>query len=300
MSCYGSFGPISLGDCGPSAKLTIETDSMVKNTSSSIQQSMSSSTDRVMTVQQQNVDYRGQCCKPLVISQGMQLKLYNTSKFTDDFSTKVARTLVQGISSSLDNNQTQITDLLGSTVGPKFTGTIKTRAQNIAESSSFKNSIKTKFSETFGSQVQNIKIDCGENIDPPRPSPSNNPLNVNVDTGCYITQDFMFEKVTNDLFETLMRDLNEDSQVVDIVNEAKNTQKLEGKGLTDLAKAILGPLAMVIIAIVIGLVIFIPLIIWALGGGKGVAEAAKGASEAAKGVSPVGKIFKKMIKSWGK
>ena len=293
MSCIGSFGPITLGDCGSSSKVKIETSNITKNISNSIQQSVSNVSDKSIAVQNQNVSLKGSCCKPFVVSQGLSIKQANTSKFSGDFASKTAKTMSDSINNSVDQSASQITGLLGSTVGPKLQSAIKNATLKIAQSDSFKKSIQSKMSETFGSQNQNISIDCGETI--PTPPPTNAPAQEKSklgDTGCYIDQNFVFDQVTNNLMETMMSDVMEDTQLTQVVNEAKQVMKTKSSGLEDLVSAFLGPYAMIIIAVVIGLVIFIPLIIWSLGGSKRVAEVTKAVSDTGLLQNPVQKLAK--------
>jgi hypothetical protein len=289
MPCVGSFGPITLGDCGPSSKVTVDVSSVTKNISRSIQDSVSSVSSKSIAVQNQNVSLKGSCCKPFKVAQGLTIKQADTSKFSADFATKTAKTMSDNISSAVDQSASQITGLLGSTTGPKLTAAIKQAVQKVTESDSFKRSVQTKMSETFGSQNQNISIDCGENI--PTPTP---PASAGIaDTGCYIDQNFVFEQVTNNLMETMMNDVMEDSQLTAIVAEAKQVSKTEAKGVD----AIFGAYTMMIIAVVIGLVVFIPLIVWSLGGSKGVVDVTKAVSDS--GI-PMSNPVQRLARSWSR
>jgi hypothetical protein len=55
----------------------------------------------------------------------------------------------------------------------------------------------------------------------------------------------------------------EDEQVTKIANEAKQKLELENKGLVSLAQAFTGPMMWVAIAVVAGLVLVVPLLIFA-------------------------------------
>ena len=60
-----------------------------------------------------------------------------------------------------------------------------------------------------------------------------------------------------------MKDVMEDDQVSVIANEAKQKLELENKGFVSLADSITGPLMWVAIAVVVGLIIIVPLVIYA-------------------------------------
>ena len=268
MSCYGSFGPISIGDCGPKSSIKVETTSVTKNISNSIQQSVSSISSKTVVNQNQNVMLAegGKCCFPFIVKQGLKLNQIDTSKFKGEFATNTAKKMADTINNSLDQNTKQINDLLGSTVGPNLSMAIKQAVEKVSKSDSFKTSIQTKMNETFANQGQNVVITCSASglVATPKP-PSINPDNKQPmpDQGCYIDQNFIFDQVTNNLMETLMKDVMEDDQVSVIANEAKQKLELENKGFVSLAQAFTGPLMWVAIAVVVGLVIIVPLVIYA-------------------------------------
>ena len=267
MSCLASFGPIAFGDCGPKSDIKIETTSLTKNISNSIQQSVSNVSDKTIAVQSQNVKVKGSCCRPLVIKQGLTIKQASTSKFTANFAESTAKTMKDAISSSLDQSASQITGVLGAVNGPKLTAAIKNTVEKITNSSAFKNSIQTKLSESFGSQNQNIDIDCGSGeIPTPLPPPGQkNPATGQLipDQGCYVDQNFVFDQVTNNLMETLMNQVSQDEQLTAIANEAKQKNTTEGKGFDSLIAAFTGPMAIVAVVVVVALIAAVPLLIFA-------------------------------------
>ena len=65
MSCYGSFGPISIGDCSAKSEVKVDTSSITKNISSSIQQSVSSVSSKTVAAQNLNfnVSNKALCCR---------------------------------------------------------------------------------------------------------------------------------------------------------------------------------------------------------------------------------------------
>ena len=270
MSCYGSFGPISIGDCGAKSKIKVETTSVTKNISNNIQQSVSSISNKTVVNQNQNVMLKdaGRCCFPFKVKQGLKLNQIDTTKFKGDFATNTANKMSDTISNSLDQNTKQINDLLGSTVGPNLTMAIKNAVLKVTKSDKFKNSIQTKMSETFANQGQNVVITCSESglvQTPPPPPGTKDPDTGKLmpDQGCYVDQDFIFDQVTNNLMETLMKDVSEDEQVSKFSNEAKQKLELESKGLVGLVSSLTGPMMWVAIAVVVGLVLIVPLVIFA-------------------------------------
>ena len=268
MSCYGSFGPISIGDCGAKSSIKVETTSVTKNISNNIQQSVSSISNKTVVNQNQNVMLKdaGRCCLPFKVKQGLKLNQIDTTKFKGDFATNTAKKMADTINNSLDQNTKQINDLLGSTVGPNLSMAIKNAIKKVSESNSFKSSIQSKMSETFANQGQNIVITCSESglVQTPKP-PSTNPDTKEPipDQGCYVDQEFIFDQVTNNLMETLMKDVMQDEQVNIIANEAKQKLELESKGLVGLVSSLTGPMMWVAIAVVVGLILIVPLVIFA-------------------------------------
>jgi len=104
-------------------------------------------------------------------------------------------------------------------------------------------------------------------------------------------QDFLFKQATNNILETVFKDISTNEQLNEVVNEAKQKSESEGKGLTDLVKSIFSGYAMIILGVV--LIIFLPLIIFviykATQGRNAVKDLAKTATDTSAALSSTAK-----------
>ena len=284
MSCLGSFGPISLGDCGPKSKIQLDFNKISESVTSSVQQSNSESKSSVVLNQKQNVSIEGDCCDDLNIVQGLKVDTVDVTKMSDNFSSNIGSSIVNSLSNELEQNSKQITDLLGSTVGPNLSSSIKQTVSDYVKQESFKNAVKKSMKETFGDQGQNVRIQCGQRISAPGTGTGQRKV-------CNINQDFLFKQATNNILETVFKDISTNEQLNEVVNEAKQKSESEGKGLTDLVKSIFSGYAMIILGVV--LIIFLPLIIFviykATKGRNAVKDLAKTATETSAALSSAAK-----------
>jgi len=92
-------------------------------------------------------------------------------------------------------------------------------------------------------------------------------------------QEIISEQLVNCFQDALQQAVMNNTNIADAVNKTKQANTSENKGVAELASALLGPYAMIIIAIVIGLVVFIPLLIWSFGGSKGITDVTKAVSD---------------------
>ncbi len=240
MSCYGSIGPISIGDCSAKSKLSINTSNISKSVTNSAMSSLSSNESKTSLIQLQNVAVDASCCIP-DISQKFDAKLVNVSKMTDKFSSSTAKTMSTAIDNALKANQSQINDLFGSTVGPSLTAAINSKVKNFTESNSFKQALKKNMTDTFGSQAQNISITCSV--------PAKKPEK------CKVSQEFFLQQALDNTMASIFNEVNNDSTVQKIVSDFQSKQETENKGLTSLVSAILNP--WVIIGVVVVAIVFL-------------------------------------------
>ena len=252
MSCYFSAGPFAIGDCGPKSKVSINTSSISKNITNSIQQASSTIGDTTVTMQNQNVSIIGSCCPSLDISQTATMKKFDTTKFTGNFVSDVAKKMSDSISSSLDQSSTQIIGALGAVNGPSLTAAIKSAVQKVTESNSFKNNMTTKISQALSSQNQNVSIQCSDAVSVPK-----------VDGKCVINQNIVMDLLSNNLVQNLMSEVSKDEQLTQIANEVRQASKSEGKGIDSIISSLTGPMMWVAIGVVALVVLFIPIMIFA-------------------------------------
>ena len=208
MACI-NLGFTSIG-CSKNEKasVSIDTQKVSKTVANSIMNSISDEKTVVVSSQNQNVSIKGSCCSPIIIDQNAQLKVINTSKMDVKMISDIAIKFKNNLNQELESKTNELNSLLGQQVGGQLTAAIKNSVTKISESNNFKSSIQKKISETFANQGQNIVIDCGEELSTPKPPPGSGLP----DTGCYISQSFLYEQLANNIMETMMSDIIKDEK----------------------------------------------------------------------------------------
>ena len=226
MGCI-NLGLFILGTCSasPSLNAKVDVQKVSKQVANTIMNSINEENSSIVSSQTQNISIKGSCCSPIVIDQTASLKVVNTSKMDVKMITNIADSFKKETIKEVDSAANTLNTLLGTSMGPRVTASVKKAIENVTESNNFKQSIQKKMSETFANQGQNINIDCGENIPtPPPPKDTGLP-----DTGCYITQSFLMEQVSNNIMETMMSDLLNDPQLEELLSQiSKKNIKIEG------------------------------------------------------------------------
>ena len=212
-----------------SSSVSIDTEKVSKNIANSIMNSISDEKTVVVSNQTQNISIKGSCCSPIIIDQTAQIKVINTSKMDVQMINDIAIKFRDGLNKELDTKSNELIRLLGQQDGGQLTAAIKNSVTKISETNNFKSSIQKKISETFANQGQNINIDCGEELLPPKPPTESGLPN----TGCYISQSFLYELLANNIMETMMSDIIKVEKVDEIISKIskKNiTPKLQKTG----------------------------------------------------------------------
>lgn len=219
MVCLGKIGFIALGnDCGKSPSKSIKVNvssTSITNLNQSLKSIQSQETNTALN-QVQNVSVKGACCQPLNISQGLKAVVVDESKMSVTFKTQMAKNLTNDISSMMKGVEDNINNLLKSDRGTQLKAAVNMSLTKMNSENKIANIISEKVSNTVASQGQRVNIDCGSG-DVPTPKP---PGSENMpDTGCYISQDFVFEQVTNNVMESVFNTVSNDDNVKNIVAE---------------------------------------------------------------------------------
>jgi hypothetical protein len=231
MVCLGKIGFISLGnDCAPSSKsIKVNVNSTsITNLNQSLKSIQSQETNTALN-QVQNVSIKGGCCQPLEISQKLKAVVVDESKMSVTFRTQMAKNLTNDISSMMKGVEDNINNLLKGDKGTQLKASVDMKLTKMNSENKIANIISEKVSKTVASQGQKVIIDCGSGDIPTPPPPSSEP-----DTGCYITQEFVFEQVTNNVMEAVFNTISNDSNVKNILadisremEEAPKTENIE-------------------------------------------------------------------------
>lgn len=239
MVCLGKIGFIELGDsCGKSPstksiKVNVNSTS-ITNLNQSLKSIQSQETNTALN-QVQDVVIKGSCCQPLEISQNLKAVVVDESKMSVTFRTQMAKNLSNDISSMMKGVEDNINGLLKSDKGTQLKAAVDMTLTKMNSENKIANIISEKVSKTVASQGQKIYIDCGSGDIPTPLSSENMP-----DTGCYITQKFVFEQVTNNVMEAVFNTISNDGNVKNILagisrkmEERQKVENIEVKATID-------------------------------------------------------------------
>lgn len=276
MSCLGSIGPISLGDCGPKSSLNVKTTSSVTNNLTEELKTLQSQKASTVILQDQDVIAlnKAKCCFPLKVSQGLTAVIVDTSKITAQFKSETANKITTDIQNSLDQSSKITNGLLSTPAGANLKTAIENTLTTMNNTGKIASIVGEKVSNVLAKQNQKVLIDCGTSplaaeITPRPPAEANMP-----DQGCYIDQNFVFQQTANNIMESVFNSISNNVDVKKAIAEVKQAQEVESKGLdtitgqiADVAKSFIAGGTMIYIAIIGAIVLFIPLIIWAFKSG---------------------------------
>jgi hypothetical protein len=197
----------------------IDTSIMSKNISETVMNSISEEETNVVTVQSQNVTIKGNCCNDLNIDQSLKLKMINTSSIN----VKMINTISNGIKTQyieqLNKNADKIGGLIGREKAGQLITTIKNEIVNETSSTSLQSNIVKKLNQTFGSQGQNINIECAKYTDTPIEDENN--------SVCVITQEFLLEQTINNIIDIVIANLAVNEEINKVVNSIQSNVKEE-------------------------------------------------------------------------
>lgn len=291
MSCYGTIGPIALGECGPKSSLSVKTTSNVTNNLTESLKSLQSQNSNTVIMQDQTVDFKNaaRCCKPFKVKQGLTAIIVDTSKMTASFKSQTSNKIVTDIKNSLQQSADTKMGLLATPAGANLKTAIENTLNTMNNTGKIADIVSTKVTNSLAKQSQKITIDCGtspiaDEITP-EPSPEAKAANPQLgDKGCYIDQDFVFQQTANNIMESVFNSISQNEDVKKAIAEVQQTQKTESVGIDSIFDAYKN----IIIAVVgvIGLIMIVGLVVlfWP-GGNKSVEVLANKAVELKTGVA---------------
>jgi len=268
--CFFQAGPIAIGDCGSKSTINVSRSSVTQNSTKSVMSSFSDNTTSKVAIQEQNVNVIGNCCKPLVIDQFFNVSAASFNKDTTTLATQSISTMIADIQTQISQQQSSKTDLLSSVAGAgTLIQNVKDALTQINQSDSVKQAVKKNLDKTVNIQRQTVNITCTTDASGMSAVPAD--ANIGPDgramsaNGCYINQKFIANLVSNNTFDTIMNELNNNQQLLKAKQEFSSAQKAENSGLGDLV----GQYGKILIAIALCIVAAIFILPKILEAGKG-------------------------------
>jgi hypothetical protein len=223
MVCIGKILGMSIGNCDRgSSKVEIKaTDTSINNLNNSLK-SLQTQDTSVALNQIQNVSVTGNCCQPLIISQNLKAIVVDDSKMNISFMTQIAMNLTRDINKTMENSEVDLNNKFGGNRGTNLKVSVENALKKMNSKSAIANIIQEKVSKTLASQGQRVYITCGEELKTPPPPPSSNLP----DTGCYVTQDFIFSQTTNNIMEAVFSALSLDDGIINAVKDIRQSENI--------------------------------------------------------------------------
>ena len=272
MSCLGSFGPITLGDCGPSSKLSVKTTTNISSAINDSLKSVSSQQTNTAVIQDQNVmldNKTSTCCSPFRVQQDFKVTIVDENKMTDSFVSQQVSKISTELVNSLDQAAKMTTGVLAGANGPKLKASVESALNQTSVKNKIAETYRNAVKNTLAKQSQRVYINCAVDSPPPPPSSSGMP-----DTGCYINQNFAFDMTTRNIMKGVFNALTEDVGVARVLNQIKQENVSENKGLdtitgqiADVAKSFFTSGTIIIVAIIAAFILALPLLIKAFKSG---------------------------------
>jgi hypothetical protein len=291
MVCLGSLGPITLGDCRGSTNLNVKTTTNISSAVNDSLKSISSQQSNTAVIQNQDVFLENKtatCCSPFKVQQNFKVTIVDQTKMTDSFVSQQVSKISNELVNSLDQASKMTTGVLAGANGPKLKASIESALSQSSVKNKMADTFRNAVKNTLAKQSQKVYINCAIDSPPPPPSSSGMP-----DTGCYVDQNFAFDMTTRNIMKGVFSALSENVGVAKVLNDIKQTNVSENRGLdtitgqiADVAKSFISGYTLIIIAVIAAIVLALPLLIKAFKSGAFKSIASKSVPAVAPAVAP--------------
>lgn len=259
MVCF-ALGPLSLGDCGSESKINITTQSLTSSITNSYTETIASSKTSTINISNQKVTLNGYTaskgCSNLIISQDIKLDLEANTTISNTTAQKMLKNLATTINNDIDQKMDQVKSALADVNNTSLIMNAKNIITKISEDTSVIKSAQDAVTETLSVSGQEVTINFG-NL---------NNLNeiLTEGTSCKISQDIQAKIVATATLNTLIDALNSDTEMQEIQSKLEQDQKLKSKGaieavgdvISSVFRGLFTVYGVIVVAIVIGIVLF--------------------------------------------
>jgi hypothetical protein len=271
--CFFQAGPISIGDCGPSSENIIKNKKITQSITSTVQNTMNSSSTTGITNQTQNVNINnarvGVCCGNITVGQSLQLKTIRKENIDVNFINNIKNSLKTDISAGLDAFMSDKREDIAPASLAKMKNSIENYVENYLSNSTNQNAIRNVATKTIANQTQNVNINCAE-LTNEATGQVMDPLNPG---NCTINQAMVFETFAQDVVKNVFKNIGDNADVTSSVNEVASKMKTESKGLGSIISSLMSGFMIWIIVtgiVLVSLIFLGPKLINAFTGGKGI------------------------------
>jgi len=292
------FGPISFGNCGTKAELNLSNESISQNIQESIQTSTTNVSESITSVFEQDVtlnNYNASVgCSNLKISQNINLNVYSSTNLRTELVSQMLTAVSNQIGSFIEQNQEQIKGALSDAADINLILNAKNRIVEVIQRKTTKESVINSLKNIITLQNQRVTINFADVPSEASKKVMNNPQ-VATPSGspstCVIDQNFLGAITTSTVISTVFNEINKDDRLNEIKAELEQKQSTQTTGIVDAIagffKSAVFMWMIVIIAVIVGIVLFWYFLLKNPEGIKALGDSASGVmSTARSGKSP--------------
>lgn len=285
------FGPISFGNCGTKAQINLSNESMSENITNTIMKNTTEVNEQALQSFTQNVQLNNYSadagCQNLSIKQSIKLDVSSQSTVTTELVTEMLTDIGNQIGTFIDQSQDQIKGALSDAADINLILEAKNKIVEIINRTSTKESAVSLIKSIVTTQGQNIVINFADIPKEARNTVVNNPIT----TDCKIDQEFVGSIMISSTISTVFNEINKDARLNEIKAELQQKQSTQTTGIVDAIagffKSAVFMWMIVIIAVIIGIVLFWYFLLKNPEGIKALGDSASGVmSTARSGKSP--------------
>lgn len=293
MVCF-ALGPLSIGDCGSESKINITTQSLTSSVTNSYKNTVQTRKEDFTNVTRQKVrlvNYNASAgCKNLEITQTIDVSIETNTTLSDITARDMLSNLATTINNDIDQKMEQVKSALADVNNTALIMNAKTIITRISEDNNVINTVQEAITNSLTVTDQEIELIFGEIKDLDKVV-----LEKDTSGTCKIAQDVRSKIVATATLNTLLDALNSDTQMQEIQYKLEQDQKLKSKGAIEAVGDVISSVfrglftvwGIVIVAVIIGIVLFWYFLLKNPEGVKALGDSASGVmSTARSGKSP--------------
>lgn len=288
MVCF-ALGPLSIGECGAESKINITTQSLTSSVTNSYKNTVQTRTEDFKNITRQKVrlvNYNAAAgCKNLEITQTVNVSIETSTTLSDITARDMLSNLGTTINNDIDQKMEQIKSALADVNNTSLIMNAKTIISRISQDTNVINTVQEAITNSLTVTDQEIELIFGEIKDLDKVV-----LEKDTSGTCTIAQDVRAKIVATATLNTLLDALNSDTQMQDIQYKLEQDAKLKSKGaievvgdvVSSIFKGLFTTWGIIVVAIIIGIVLFWYFLLKNPQGVKALGESASGVMSTAR------------------
>lgn len=290
-----SMGPIAMGNCGTTAEIRLSNEVITEKIISSVQESQQKIISETINTQVQEVRLNNYSslfgCNELNINQEMNINIEDQTIVSTTMVSEMLKATATSIGSFIDQNQKQIKGALSDASDMDLIIEAKNKISDILNSSTIKKQVLESIKKIVNVQQQTIVINFANVPESVIKAAIENGSDKIGGGVCNINQNFFGVITISTVLNTVFNELNKDETLNEIRAKLDQKQDSENPGIIDTIagffKSAIFMWMIIIIAVIIGIVLFWYFLLKNPEGVKALGDSASGVmSTARSGKSP--------------